>query len=123
MPILTVVVVAIAHCQGAEPMPTKAPPEVEITPAWVTLNQKVLKFTGFFEEEISASTSLERETRRIHHVEVYYYLEDDSLHVSEPRVANSGLPQVISHPPHSCSGCPVHIYGASRITSTRPLSP
>ena len=27
---------------AAEPMPTKAPPEVEITPAWVTLNQKVI---------------------------------------------------------------------------------
>ena len=56
-------------------------------------SEKVLKFTGFYEEDINAPTSLERETRRVHHVEVYYYLEDDSLHVSEPRVQNSGLPQ------------------------------
>lgn len=29
----------------------------------------------------------------MHHIELYYYLEDDSIHVSEPRVANSGIPQ------------------------------
>jgi hypothetical protein len=47
---------------GAEPMPTKAAPEVEITPAWVTLNQKVLKFYGFSDEPITDSNI---ETRRV----------------------------------------------------------
>ena len=26
-------------------------------------------------------------------VNVYYYLEDDSIHVSEPKVSDSGIPQ------------------------------
>lgn len=26
-------------------------------------------------------------------VDIYFYVEDDSMHVSEPRTANSGLPQ------------------------------
>ena len=29
----------------------------------------------------------------MHHIELYYYLEDDSMHVSEPKVENSGIPQ------------------------------
>ena len=41
-------------------MPSKVAPEVDITPAWVTLNQKVLKFYGFYDEQLSAATSLER---------------------------------------------------------------
>ena len=30
---------------------------------------------------------------RIRPVDIYYYLEDDSIAVMEPRVENSGMPQ------------------------------
>jgi hypothetical protein len=34
------------------------------------------------------------ENHRIRKVILYYYLEDDSMHVAEPRQDNSGIPQV-----------------------------
>jgi hypothetical protein len=75
---------------GGEPMPTKAPQQVEVTPNWVTLNEKVLRFQGYCEEEVQDS---QIETRRVRKIELFYYIEDDSLQVSEPRQANSGMPQ------------------------------
>lgn len=75
---------------GGEPMPTKAPPQHEVMPAWVTLNDKVLRFQGYCEEEVHES---QIETRRVRRIELFYYIEDDSLQVSEPRQANSGMPQ------------------------------
>ena len=30
---------------------------------------------------------------RVRHVNIYYYLEDDSISVVEPHVENSGMPQ------------------------------
>jgi hypothetical protein len=59
-------------------------------PAWVALAQKVLRFSGYFEEAVLESTVERKRVRKVH---VYYYLEDDSLQVSEPRVDNSGLQQ------------------------------
>ena len=40
---------------GGEPMPSKAPAQVEVTPAWVTLNSKVLRFHGYCEEDVHDS--------------------------------------------------------------------
>lgn len=37
------------------------------------------------------------ENHRVRKVILYYYLEDDSMHVAEPRQDNSGIPQVTSH--------------------------
>lgn len=34
------------------------------------------------------------ENHRVRKVVVYYYLEDGSMHVAEPKQDNSGLPQV-----------------------------
>jgi hypothetical protein len=34
------------------------------------------------------------ENWRVRRVVIYYYLEDDSIHVAEPKQDNSGLPQV-----------------------------
>merc|ERR1712166_858161 len=33
------------------------------------------------------------ENYRIRNCVLYYYLEDDSMHISEPKVENSGIPQ------------------------------
>ncbi len=34
------------------------------------------------------------ETERVRKVILYFYLEDDSIHIAEARTENSGLPQV-----------------------------
>ncbi len=34
------------------------------------------------------------ETERVRKVIIYFYLEDDSIHIAEARSENSGLPQV-----------------------------
>ena len=57
-------------------------------PAWVTYDRKVLRFFGFFVESVPESPI---ETSRIRKCVVYYYLEDDSVHVAEPKVENSGI--------------------------------
>ncbi|KAJ7345642.1 hypothetical protein JRQ81_001592 [Phrynocephalus forsythii] len=69
--------------------PRQAPPSAFI-PAHVAFDKKVLKFDGYFQEDVPISTE---EHFRIRQVGLYYYLEDDSMSVMEPIVENSGIPQ------------------------------
>lgn len=59
-------------------------------PAWVAYDRKVLRFSGYFKESVHASSA---ETWRVRKCLVYFYLEDDSMHIAEPKVENSGIPQ------------------------------
>lgn len=59
-------------------------------PAWVAYDRKVLRFFAFFKEAVFSSSI---ETYRVRKCVIYYYLEDDSIHVAEPKVENSGIPQ------------------------------
>ncbi|KAG2435098.1 hypothetical protein HXX76_007184 [Chlamydomonas incerta] len=59
-------------------------------PQWVENDRKVLRFYGYFKESVVESNM---ENHRIRKVILYYYLEDDSMHVAEPRQDNSGIPQ------------------------------
>jgi len=59
-------------------------------PAWDALDRHVLRFTGYFKEAV-VETNLEN--HRIRRVTVYYYLEDDTCAITEPRIDNSGMPQ------------------------------
>ncbi|KAI8926800.1 hypothetical protein BC831DRAFT_455064 [Entophlyctis helioformis] len=59
-------------------------------PAWVAFDRKVLRFYGYFQEAVHERRE---ETYRIRRVNIYFYLEDDSVHVSEPKTPNSGIPQ------------------------------
>ncbi len=52
---------------------------------------QVLRFYGYFKESVVESNI---ENHRVRKVILYYYLEDDSMHVAEPRQDNSGIPQV-----------------------------
>lgn len=69
--------------------PRQAPPS-EFIPAHVAFDKKVLKFNAYFQEDVPVSTE---EHYRIRQVNIYYYLEDDSMCVIEPVVENSGIPQ------------------------------
>lgn len=51
---------------------------------------QVLRFYGYYREHVSESRE---ETHRTRRLILYYYLEDHTLHVAEPRQDNSGLPQ------------------------------
>lgn len=57
--------------------------------ALLSLGQ-VLKFDAYFMEEVAMSPE---ENYRIRQVGLYYYLEDDSMCIIEPKVKNSGLLQ------------------------------
>ncbi|XP_032265553.1 EF-hand domain-containing protein 1 isoform X1 [Phoca vitulina] len=69
--------------------PKQAPP-AEFIPAHVAFDKKVLKFDAYFQEDVPMSTE---EHYRIRRVNIYYYLEDDSMSVMEPVVENSGILQ------------------------------
>ncbi|XP_033999559.1 EF-hand domain-containing protein 1 [Trematomus bernacchii] len=62
----------------------------DFIPAYVALDKKVLRFYAYFEEDILFSP---KEQHRVCPVVIYYYLEDDSMCIFEPRVENSGIPQ------------------------------
>ncbi|XP_035384680.1 EF-hand domain-containing protein 1 isoform X1 [Electrophorus electricus] len=59
-------------------------------PARAAHDKKVLRFYGYFRQEVHDSPD---ERWRIRPVVIYYYLEDDSMCVMEPEVENSGMPQ------------------------------
>ena len=59
-------------------------------PAWLKYDRKVLRFYGYFVEDVEQSSY---ETQRVRKVVIYYYLADSAIHIAEPKVANSGMPQ------------------------------
>lgn len=59
-------------------------------PAWVAYDRKVLRFFGYFKEPVYSDA---RETFRVRKCVLYFYLEDDSVHIAEPKIENSGIPQ------------------------------
>jgi len=67
----------------------QAAPE-RFVPAHVAFDKKVLKFNGYFKETVNES---QQEFYRVRPIDVYYYLEDDSIAIIEPKVENSGIPQ------------------------------
>jgi len=59
-------------------------------PKWISLDKKVLNFEAYFKEAVEESRV---ERYRVRRCVITYYLEDDSLKVSEPREENSGILQ------------------------------
>jgi len=64
----------------------------QFEPTFVKLDKQVLRFFGFFKESVVESRL---ENYRLRKITVYYYLEDNSIAMYEPREANSGAPQGI----------------------------
>ncbi|KAL2913595.1 hypothetical protein HK105_206897 [Polyrhizophydium stewartii] len=69
----------------------------ENIPAWVAFDRKVLRFYAYFQEAVHERREEKYRIRRhadaMDSVNIYFYLEDDSVHVSEPKTPNSGIPQ------------------------------
>jgi hypothetical protein len=59
-------------------------------PTFVKLDKQVLRFFGYFKESVVESRL---ENYRIRKVILYYFLEDRSILITEPKQVNSGTPQ------------------------------
>eukprot|EP01062_Namystynia_karyoxenos_P056416 TRINITY_DN47376_c0_g1_i1.p1 TRINITY_DN47376_c0_g1~~TRINITY_DN47376_c0_g1_i1.p1 ORF type:complete len:757 (+),score=291.09 TRINITY_DN47376_c0_g1_i1:107-2377(+) len=59
-------------------------------PQTLSLDRKVLRFSAFFKEPVHESRE---ESARVRRCMVYYFLEDDTMSVAEPKEDNSGMPQ------------------------------
>lgn len=62
----------------------------ESVPAWVAFDRQVLRFDAYFREAVHEKRD---ENYRIRKCTIFFYLEDDSIQVTEHRVKNSGIPQ------------------------------
>lgn len=60
-------------------------------PRWIENDRKVLRFYGYFQEHVNEDPAANMRVRK---VVFLYYLEDDTMQISEPKQDNSGLPQV-----------------------------
>ena len=61
-----------------------------VLPAWVKYDRQVLRFYSYIIEDVPQSPT---ETSRIRKCVMYFYLEDESIHVTESKVENSGMTQ------------------------------
>jgi hypothetical protein len=62
----------------------------QFEPTFVKLDKQVLRFYSYFKEHVVESRL---ENERVRRAIVYYYLEDKSIMVTEPKQVNSGVPQ------------------------------
>jgi hypothetical protein len=61
-----------------------------ILPQWIKMDKKVLKFNAYFVEHVVESAY---ENYRIRRCDIFYYLDDDTIHINEVKEENSGIPQ------------------------------
>lgn len=59
-------------------------------PEWVKLDKQVLRFFGYFKESV---VEWKKENARIRRLNIYYYLVDDTISVTEEKQVNSGIVQ------------------------------
>lgn len=73
-------------------LPVHNPKEVPMSqlPSWIAYDNKVLRFSCYFKEPVHENPI---ENYRVRACELYYYLEDDSIHVQEVKDHNSGIKQ------------------------------
>lgn len=74
---------------SAELYPSNAE-DGQAVPAWVAFDRQVLRFDGYFREAVH---EMRQENYRIRKCTILFYLEDDSIQVTEHRMKNSGIPQ------------------------------
>ncbi|ALC41366.1 Efhc1.2 [Drosophila busckii] len=64
-------------------------------PPWLAYDKQVLCFSAYFKEPL---TEIYHAPYQVRKVKIYFYLEDGTMQITEPKVENSGIPQ----------GCLVH---------------
>merc|ERR1719162_2903110 len=61
---------------------------------WMDKIGKVLKFDAYFKETVNESGGLSyNENHRVRRMAIYYYLEDDTMEITEVKTGNSGITQ------------------------------
>ena len=77
-----------------------------IQPKWLKFDRQVLSFQGYFKESVVESPL---ENWRLRKVLIYYYLNDGTIYIMEPRIENSGIPQGVflsrQKVPKTTNGC------------------
>jgi hypothetical protein len=75
-------------------IPIRAPAENDSVPkkppTWLKHDRQVLMFRAYFQEHVVENPD---ENYRVRNCTIYYYLEDNSMYITEPKVENSGIPQ------------------------------
>eukprot|EP01015_Nassula_variabilis_P010660 TRINITY_DN1860_c0_g1_i4.p1 TRINITY_DN1860_c0_g1~~TRINITY_DN1860_c0_g1_i4.p1 ORF type:complete len:571 (+),score=145.12 TRINITY_DN1860_c0_g1_i4:66-1778(+) len=61
-----------------------------VQPLWLKYDRKVLSFKAYFQESV---VELRNENYRVRKCYIYYYLDDDTIYVTEPKIENSGIVQ------------------------------
>ncbi|XP_064535803.1 EF-hand domain-containing family member C2 isoform X1 [Drosophila montana] len=79
----------------AEPNAPWAPKMTTKLPPWLAYDKQVLCFNAYFKEPL---TEVYHAPYQVRKVKIYFYLEDGTMQITEPKVENSGIPQ----------GCLVH---------------
>jgi hypothetical protein len=64
----------------------------KIPPKWLKYDKQALRFFAYFQEPVHESNV---ENYRVRKCIFLYYLDDDTFHITEPKVENSGIPQGI----------------------------
>lgn len=62
----------------------------KIAPQWLKHDRQTLRFYAYFLEPVVESKD---ENFRVRKCIIYYFLEDDSMYIIEPKIENSGIPQ------------------------------
>ena len=94
-------------------------PKTEFIPRHKEFNKRVLQFKLYFKETVFES---QLEHYRVRYVDLYYYLEDDTIMLIEPVVENSGIPQGKNFP-WRLKTTMVHVNNANPICNAiRPSS-
>ncbi|KAI4467069.1 ef-hand domain c-terminal containing protein [Holotrichia oblita] len=64
--------------------------EVAELPAWIAFDKQILCYDAFYQETLQ---EVRRSPFQVRKVKIYFYLEDGTIKVIEPKVENSGIPQ------------------------------
>lgn len=59
-------------------------------PKWLRHDRETLRFYAYFQEPVF---EMREENFRVRQCIIYYFLEDDSMYIMEPKIENSGIPQ------------------------------
>ncbi|KAI5063481.1 hypothetical protein GOP47_0022028 [Adiantum capillus-veneris] len=70
--------------------PTRSAADELPAPKWLKYDRQVLRFYCYFKESVDERRE---ENFRVRKCTIYFYLEDGTLHISEPRQMNSGIVQ------------------------------
>jgi len=81
-----------ANLEGVPPRSEEAEHEgiPKRPPKWLKYDKQALRFFGYFQEPVHESNV---ENFRVRKCVIIYYLDDDTIHITEPKVENSGIPQ------------------------------